>query len=151
MIRDVEAGKADLGWAGSRAFDNVGVQSFDALHAPLLIDNYPLEHKVLESPLCHEMLEGLEPVGLVGIGILPGPMRKPLGVEAARATRGLPRQDDRVSSAPRWPSRRCARSAQAPRRSRRQGTSGLRRSRAADRRDRRQRIRQGRHSPRPPT
>ena len=40
MIGDVEAGKADLGWAGSRAFDSVGVPSFDALHAPLLIDSY---------------------------------------------------------------------------------------------------------------
>ena len=82
VIRDVAAGKADLGWAGSRAFDDVDVPSFDALHAPLLIDSYPLQRKVLESPLAAEMLEGLEPVGLVGIGILPGPMRKPLGVAA---------------------------------------------------------------------
>ena len=82
VIRDVADGRAALGWAGSRAFDDVGVQSFDALHAPLLIDNYPLQRKVLENPLATEMLEGLEPVGLVGIGILPRPMRKPLGVEA---------------------------------------------------------------------
>ena len=82
VIRDVADGRAALGWAGSRAFDDVGVQSFDALHAPLLIDNYPLQRKVLENPLATEMLEGLEPVGLVGIGILPGPMRKPLGVAA---------------------------------------------------------------------
>lgn len=79
VIRDVAAGKADLGWAGSRAFDDVGVQSFDALHAPLLLDSYPLQRKVLESPLAGEMLDGLEPLGLVGLGILPGPMRKPLG------------------------------------------------------------------------
>ena len=43
VIRDVAAGKADLGWAGSRAFDDVGVQSFDALHAPLLNDSYALQ------------------------------------------------------------------------------------------------------------
>src|SRR5215217_7218162 len=35
LIRDVKAGKADLGWAGTRAFDDVGVPAFDALHAPL--------------------------------------------------------------------------------------------------------------------
>jgi TRAP-type C4-dicarboxylate transport system substrate-binding protein len=81
VIRDVAAGKADLGWAGSRAFDDVGVQSFDALHAPLLIDSYPLQRKVLESPLAAELLEALAPLGLVGVGILPGPLRKPLGVE----------------------------------------------------------------------
>ena len=81
LIGDVRAAKAELGWAGTRAFDSVGVRSFEALHAPLLIDSYALEQTVLESPLVGEMLEGLEPLGVVGIGILPGPMRKPLGVE----------------------------------------------------------------------
>jgi TRAP-type C4-dicarboxylate transport system substrate-binding protein len=80
LIGDVKTGKADLGWAGTRAFDSVGVASFDALHAPLLLDSYELEQKVLKSPLAGQMLEGLEPLGLVGLGILPGPMRKPLGV-----------------------------------------------------------------------
>lgn len=80
LIADVRAGKADLGWAGSRAFDSVGVKSFDALNAPLLIDNYPLEAKVLASSMVAPMLTGLKPLGLVGLGILPGPMRKPLGV-----------------------------------------------------------------------
>jgi TRAP-type transport system periplasmic protein len=80
VIGDVEAGKADLGWAGSRAFDSVGVPTFDALHAPLLIDSYALEQRVLQSPLVGEMLDGLEPLGVIGIGVLPGPMKKPLGV-----------------------------------------------------------------------
>jgi TRAP-type C4-dicarboxylate transport system substrate-binding protein len=80
LIDDVKAGKADLGWAGSRAFDGVGVPSFDALHAPLLIDSYPLERRTLESPLVGEMLGGLKALGVVGLGILPGPLRKPLGV-----------------------------------------------------------------------
>jgi TRAP-type C4-dicarboxylate transport system substrate-binding protein len=80
VIGDVKAGKADLAWVGSRAFDSVGVSSFDALHAPLLIDSYPLERKTLKSPLVGEMLDGLKPLGVVGLGILPGPLRKPLGV-----------------------------------------------------------------------
>ena len=50
------------------------------------------------------MLDGLEPLGVVGIGILPGPLRKPLGVSRARATRGLRRHDDRVPALRRWPS-----------------------------------------------
>ena len=80
LIRDVKAGKADLGWAGTRAFDDVGVISFDALNAPLLIDSLALERKVLESPLAPQMLAGIQPAGVVGLGILPGPLRKPLGV-----------------------------------------------------------------------
>jgi TRAP-type C4-dicarboxylate transport system substrate-binding protein len=80
VIGDVRAGKADLGWAGSRAFDSVGVPTFDALHAPLLIDSYALEQRVLQSPLVDDMLDGLEPLGVIGIGVLPGPLKKPLGV-----------------------------------------------------------------------
>jgi TRAP-type C4-dicarboxylate transport system substrate-binding protein len=80
LIKDVAAGKADLGSAGSRAWDSVGVMSLRALHAPLLIDSYAAQERVLQSPLVGEMLAGLEPIGLVGLGVLPGPMRKPLGI-----------------------------------------------------------------------
>src|SRR3954452_10075696 len=80
VIGDVKAGKADLGWAGSRAFDSVGVPTFDALHAPLLIDSYALEQRVLQSPLVDGMLDGLKPLGVIGLGVLPGPLKKPLGV-----------------------------------------------------------------------
>jgi TRAP-type C4-dicarboxylate transport system substrate-binding protein len=82
VIRDVAAGKADLGWSGARAFDDVGVTSFDALVTPLLIDSYALERRVLQDrTLIGGMLDGMKPAGVVGIGVLPGPMRKPLGVE----------------------------------------------------------------------
>jgi TRAP-type C4-dicarboxylate transport system substrate-binding protein len=80
LINDVKAGKADLGWAGSRAWDAVGVTSLRALHAPLLIDSHALQERVVQSPLVAEMLRGLNPLGLVGLGVLPGPMRKPLGI-----------------------------------------------------------------------
>jgi TRAP-type C4-dicarboxylate transport system substrate-binding protein len=80
LINDVRAGKADLGWAASRAWDSVGVMSLRALHAPLLIDSYAVQERVVHSPLVGEMLAGLEPIGLVGLGVLPGPMRKPLGI-----------------------------------------------------------------------
>ena len=95
VIGDVKAGKADLGWAGSRAFDSVGVPAFDALHAPLLIDSYALEQRVLQSPLVGEMLDGLKPLGVVGLGILPGPLRKPLGVSRLVRPADYRRQDDR--------------------------------------------------------
>jgi TRAP-type transport system periplasmic protein len=80
LIGDVRAGKADLGEVGSRAWDFVGVNSFQALGAPLLIDSYALQDRVLRSPMIGQMLEGLGPLGLAGIGVLPGPLRKPLGI-----------------------------------------------------------------------
>jgi TRAP-type C4-dicarboxylate transport system substrate-binding protein len=80
LIRDVRAGKADLGVVGSRAWDSVGVGSFRALVAPLLIDSYALQERVLRSPMIGQMLAGLRPLGLAGFGVLPGPLRKPLGI-----------------------------------------------------------------------
>jgi TRAP-type C4-dicarboxylate transport system substrate-binding protein len=80
LIGDVSAGKADLGVVGSRAWDSAGVSSFRALSAPLLINSYALQYRVLRSPMTGQMLRGLRPLGLAGIGVLPGPLRKPLGI-----------------------------------------------------------------------
>src|SRR5215471_10025035 len=80
LIGDVRAGKADLGVVGSRAWDSVGINGFRALGAPLLIDSYALQDRVLRSPMIGQMLAGLRPLGLAGIGVLPGPFRKPLGI-----------------------------------------------------------------------
>ena len=80
LIGDVGAGKADLGVVGSRAWDSAGVNSFRALSAPLLITSYALQDRVLRSPMTGQMLQGLRPLGLAGIGVLPGPLRKPLGM-----------------------------------------------------------------------
>jgi TRAP-type C4-dicarboxylate transport system substrate-binding protein len=80
LIGDVRAGKADLGVVGSRAWDSVGVDGFRALVAPLLIDSYALQDRVLRSPMTGQMLAGLRPLGLAGIGVLPGQLRKPLGI-----------------------------------------------------------------------
>jgi TRAP-type transport system periplasmic protein len=83
LIRDVAAGKADLGWVGSRAWDTVGVKSFRALTAPFLVDSHSLQERVLRGAVAKEMLRGVGPLGLVGLGVLPGPLRKPLGTTAA--------------------------------------------------------------------
>jgi TRAP-type C4-dicarboxylate transport system substrate-binding protein len=80
LIGDVRAGKADLGVAGSEAWASAGVTSFRALDAPLLIDSYALQEQVVRSPVTGHMLDGLRPLGLAGIGVLPGPLRKPLGI-----------------------------------------------------------------------
>src|SRR5207244_9019852 len=77
---DLGAGKADLGAAGSEAWASVGVNSFRALNTPLLINSYALQDRVLRGPMIGQMLQGLRPLGLVGIGVLPGPLRKPLGI-----------------------------------------------------------------------
>jgi len=79
VIRDVSAGKADLGWAGTRVFDELGDTAFNPLQAPLLIDSYELEQQVLGDGLVQPMLASLDDLGLRGVGVLPGPLRRPLG------------------------------------------------------------------------
>ena len=79
LIRDVSAGKTDLGWTASRIFDELDVPAFNPLHAPMLIDSYELEEKVLTDDVVDPMLESLGELGLRGLGVLPGPMRRPFG------------------------------------------------------------------------
>ena len=79
-VERVRSGEADLVSVGARAWDRLGVTSFRALVAPLLVDSRELERRVLESPLVERMLEGVEPLGLVGLAVLPGPLRRPFGL-----------------------------------------------------------------------
>jgi TRAP-type C4-dicarboxylate transport system substrate-binding protein len=81
VVRAVAAGKADLGWAGARVFDTMGVSSFQALQAPMLIDSYPLEQAVVASDLPGQMLQGLDKVGVHGLGVLADGLRKPIAVK----------------------------------------------------------------------
>jgi len=79
VIKDVQAGKADIGIAGARAWDTVGDKSFEALTAPMLISSYALQQKVLSSPIAKQMLASLKGLGLTGLGIRPGPLRYAIG------------------------------------------------------------------------
>jgi TRAP-type C4-dicarboxylate transport system substrate-binding protein len=83
LINDVRRGKADLGASGSRAWDALGIDSLRALATPLLINSYELEQRVLQSPLIRPMLAGLSRLGLVGLGVLPGGLQRPLGLTRA--------------------------------------------------------------------
>ena len=77
----VYGGKADLGWAAARVFDTMGVTSFQALQAPMLIDSYSLEQAVIASSIPDQMLQGLDKVGVHGLGVLADGLRKPAAVK----------------------------------------------------------------------
>ena len=81
VVRAVAAGKVDLGWAGARVFDTMGVTSFQALQAPMLIDSYALEEAVVTSELPGQMLQGLTKVGVRGLGVLADGLRQPIAVK----------------------------------------------------------------------
>jgi TRAP-type C4-dicarboxylate transport system substrate-binding protein len=79
MVRDIAADRADLGWVGTRVFDTIGVTSFQALTAPMLIDNYPLEKAVIASDIPRRMLTALDGLHVTGLAILADGLRKPIG------------------------------------------------------------------------
>jgi TRAP-type C4-dicarboxylate transport system substrate-binding protein len=80
VISEVAADDVDLGWVGTRVFDTMGIRSFQALTAPMLVDSYALEHAVIESGITEEMMEGLDELEVVGLGVLADGLRKPIGV-----------------------------------------------------------------------
>lgn len=80
VVHDVAAREVDLGWVGSRVFDTLGVRSFQALTAPMLIDSYALEDAVIESGVTAEMLASLDELGVLGLAVLADGLRRPIGV-----------------------------------------------------------------------
>jgi TRAP-type C4-dicarboxylate transport system substrate-binding protein len=76
-IASVARGEADLSWAGTRAFGCLGARWLDPLQAPLLFQSYEAVHAVCRDGLMFEMLDPLQLIGLIGLAILPGALRKP--------------------------------------------------------------------------
>jgi TRAP-type C4-dicarboxylate transport system substrate-binding protein len=82
VVRGVAGGDVDLGWAGTRVFDTLGVKSFQALTAPMLVDSYSLENAVIEHGITEQMMNELDELDVVGLAVLPDGLRKPVGVTA---------------------------------------------------------------------
>ena len=76
----MRTGEYELGSVGARVWDAFGVTSFQALLAPFLVDSLTLEQRVLESPVATRMLAGVSRAEVVGLAVLPGPLRRPLGL-----------------------------------------------------------------------
>ncbi len=78
IIGMVQRGDLELGWSGARAFDVLGVTSFQALQAPFLITSNDLLRQVMASTMPEQMLAGLAPLGLIGLGAYPDHLRHPI-------------------------------------------------------------------------
>src|SRR5215211_3349636 len=80
VVKVVTEGQYDLGLAGSRAWDSLGVTSFQALQAPFLITNDALSEAVATSDIATRMLDGLSSDGAVGLALWPEDLRHPFSV-----------------------------------------------------------------------
>lgn len=79
-LQAVQSGLADIAIVPTRAYPFVRVTSFDALMAPMLVDNMELQQQVINDSVASEMVGGVKSAGFAGIGVLPGPIRLPSGV-----------------------------------------------------------------------
>jgi TRAP-type C4-dicarboxylate transport system substrate-binding protein len=80
VVKIVKEGQFDLGLAGSRAWDSVGVSSFQALQTPFLITDDALAEAVAASDIATRMLESLSSAGTVGLALWPEDLRHPFSV-----------------------------------------------------------------------
>ncbi len=86
LLDDVSGGTVDGGSISSAVWDGKGVTSFEALQMPFLITNYAVEAAVLNSPIAADMLTGTDKVGIHGLAIHEGGLRKPLSANACLKT-----------------------------------------------------------------
>lgn len=80
VARKVRDGGFDLGWIGAAAWDELGVTSFQALHAPFLVTDDRLLDRVATGPLAGSMLSGLRDAGVQGLAVVPESLRNPVGL-----------------------------------------------------------------------
>lgn len=81
IVRAVADGRLDLGWVGARAFAELGVRDLDVLVAPMVLDSVAAQDAVLASDVPDRMLDALEPLGVTGLAVVPGPVRRPIAAD----------------------------------------------------------------------
>jgi TRAP-type C4-dicarboxylate transport system substrate-binding protein len=79
LVRDLRRGKVALGYVPSRAWERDGITAFRALQAPFLVRDYETLRRVTTGPVAARMLQSVARLGLVGLGLVPKQLRRPLG------------------------------------------------------------------------
>jgi TRAP-type C4-dicarboxylate transport system substrate-binding protein len=89
LLTDLKGNTVNMGSVSASIWDTAGVTAFQALQMPFLITNYTLEKKVLDSSIESDMLtspEGPSKLGLHGLAIHEGGLRKPVSTGACITT-----------------------------------------------------------------
>ena len=88
LVKAIAVGQFDGGWNATRAFAGAGVPAFEAVEAPFVLQSYPAEQELVTSPLAGQMMARLKGTGLVGLGLVAGPLRRPFAVARPLAAPG---------------------------------------------------------------
>jgi TRAP-type C4-dicarboxylate transport system substrate-binding protein len=84
VAKQAQRGDVDLAMVPARAWDRLGVKSFQALQAPFLIDTDDRLGQVVDGEIGDEMLAGVAKAGVVGVGLHAEALRHPLGYDGRR-------------------------------------------------------------------
>ena len=79
LVRDLRRGKVAIAYVPARAWVRDGLPGFQALQAPFLVTDYALLRKITTGPNGRIMLRSLDRAGLLGLGLVPKELRRPLG------------------------------------------------------------------------
>ena len=79
-IADVRSGKVPFALIYARAFDDLGVDAFAPMLAPLAIDSLATQQRVIAAGIADRALPALGKLGVVGVAVVPGTLRHPLGL-----------------------------------------------------------------------
>jgi len=82
LLNDIKGGVVSMGSVSAAVWSTEGVTSFQALQMPFLVSNYKLEGAVLASSIQQQMLAGTQALGLHGLAIHEGGLRKPVSAGA---------------------------------------------------------------------
>lgn len=86
LLDDVAGGSIEMAAVSTAVWAGKGVEVFEPLQAPFLITNYQLDQQILDGEVGQAMLadpNGPPKLGLVGLGLLEGGLRKPVGRDEA--------------------------------------------------------------------
>jgi TRAP-type transport system periplasmic protein len=83
LLQDAIGGTVEMASISSAVWDTQNIKSFEPLQALGLITRYDLEQQVITGPIGQEMLKGTDAVGLKGLAIHEGGLRKPVGAREA--------------------------------------------------------------------
>jgi TRAP-type C4-dicarboxylate transport system substrate-binding protein len=83
LLEDVRNGTVDMATISTAVWDSAGINTFQALQAPFLVDNYALEGQVIEGEIGKSMAQkaGEAAGDLVVLAIHEGGLRKPVGAK----------------------------------------------------------------------
>jgi TRAP-type C4-dicarboxylate transport system substrate-binding protein len=79
LVRALRSGKVSLAYVPSRAWVRDGLPGFQAFQAPFLVTDYALLRRITTGAIGHAMLASLDRAGLLGLGVVPKELRRPLG------------------------------------------------------------------------